>query len=196
MSSTSVIQCKKWMIAQSRPNALGTIILFTIITAAHTALYFHNKVQKNSPPQLMLITHLESIQQQLSTIEHAVKLESRDVNLKPLKEELTLLAARVNQLQTVNPEQLSQTKEALSTQLDTMQSVINHLDKSSTKATYLKPSNLPFHVTSLDSIQQSAVASVSYDFKVIPLEKGDSLAIQRTFLLSLTSSLSLLRKYD
>ena len=36
--------------------------------------------------------------------------------------------------------------------------------------------SLPFAIVSIDSIQQVPVASVTYDYKTIPLEKGDALA--------------------
>ena len=51
-----------------------------------------------------------------------------------------------------------------------------HLEEKKTSLKYLPVQSLPFSVISLDSIQHVSVATIAYDFKHVPLEKGDSLA--------------------
>ena len=160
--------------------SMGAIVMLIIGIGVYLAI--HTSV---NPPvdnySEVLLTHLTTIQKRLSTIEQVVShTDSR--NLEPIKQQLNLLSDRINQLQSINPAQLTQTEKTLHEQLNTIQTVVNHLDKTTTPITYLAANELPFHILSLDSIQHIPVASVDYDFKVIPLEKEDKLASWKLIL--------------
>ena len=160
--------------------SMGAIVMLIIGIGVYLAI--HTSV---NPPvdnySEVLLTHLTTIQKRLSTIEQVVSYtDSR--NLEPIKQQLNLLSDRINQLQSINPAQLTQTEKTLHEQLNTIQTVVNHLDKTTTPITYLAANELPFHILSLDSIQHIPVASVDYDFKVIPLEKEDKLASWKLIL--------------
>ena len=71
---------------------------------------------------------------------------------------------------------LNQTEATLAKRLDAIQEIVRHLDSKQVAIKYLDPKTLPFHVVSIDSIQHIPVASITYDFKTIPVEQGDALA--------------------
>ncbi len=123
-----------------------------------------------------VMRRLSALQTQLSSLEHTINKPLHEVNVNAITKQLSLLTARLEQLRAVDPETLHLTEKTLSGQLNSIQTVVNHLDKTTTPIQYLKPEALPFKVISLDSIQHIPVASVAYDFKVIPLEKGEMLA--------------------
>ncbi|MDI1352443.1 MAG: hypothetical protein PSV35_06685, partial [bacterium] len=75
--------------------------------------------------------------------------------------------SQLNQLITEHSSELTH-------KLDAIHEVINTLDKKQSPIKFLPIKALPFKVLSIDSIQQVNVASVVYDFKTIPLEKGDT----------------------
>lgn len=154
--------------------SMGAMVMLIIGVGVYLAIHTSGKPQEDNH-SAALLTHLTTIQKRLATIEQVVS-HTDSPNLEPIKQQLNLLSNRINQLQTINPEQLTQTEKILHEQLNTIQTVVNHLDKTTTPITYLAANDLPFHILSLDSIQHIPVASVDYDFKVIPLEKEDKLA--------------------
>jgi len=154
--------------------AMGAMVMLLSGIGVYMAAHTSGKPQIDNHSEALL-THLTTIQKRLSTIEQVIS-HSDSPNLEPIKQQLNLLSNRINQLQSINPEQLTQTEKILHEQLNTIQTVVNHLDKTTTSITYLAANELPFHILSLDSIQHIPVASVDYDFKVIPLEKEDKLA--------------------
>ena len=154
--------------------SMSAIIMLIIGVGVYMVIHAIEKTPINNHSEALL-THLTTIQKRLSTIEQVVS-HTDSPNLEPIKQQLDLLSNRINQLQTINPAQLTQTEKILHEQLNTIQTVVNHLDKTTTPITYLAANELPFHILSLDSIQHIPVASVDYDFKVIPLEKEDKLA--------------------
>lgn len=154
--------------------SMGAMVMLIIGIGVYLAIHTSVNSQVDNHSEALL-THLTTIQKRLSTIEQVVN-HNDSPNLEPMKQQLNLLSNRINQLQSINPAQLTQTEKILHEQLNTIQTVVNHLDKTTTPITYLAANELPFHILSLDSIQHIPVASVDYDFKVIPLEKEDKLA--------------------
>lgn len=154
--------------------SMGVIVMLIIGIGVYLTMHASGKPQVDNHSEALL-THLTTIQKRLSTIEQVVS-HTGNLNLEPIKQQLNLLSNRINQLQSINPAQLTQTEKILHEQLNTIQTVVNHLDKTTTPIKYLAVNELPFHILSLDSIQHIPVASVDYDFKVIPLEKEDKLA--------------------
>lgn len=84
-------------------------------------------------------------------------------------------AFRETQAKTLS-DSLIHTQSALGQELTSIKEVVTHLDDKKEQVKYVPIESLPFSVVSIDSIQQVPVASISYDYKTIPLEKGDSLA--------------------
>lgn len=160
--------------------SMGAIVMLIIGIGVYLAIHTSVNPQVDNHSEALL-THLTTIQKRLSTIEQVVS-HTDSPNLEPIKQQLNLLSDRINQLQSINPAQLTQTEKTLHEQLNTIQTVVNHLDKTTTPITYLAANELPFHILSLDSIQHIPVASVDYDFKVIPLEKEDKLASWKLIL--------------
>ena len=154
--------------------SMSAIIMLIIGVGVYMVIHTIEKTPINNHSEALL-THLTTIQKRLSTIEQVVS-HTDSPNLEPIKQQLNLLSNRINQLQTIKPAQLTQTEKILHEQLNTIQTAVNHLDKTRTPITYLAANELPFHILSLDSIQHIPVASVDYDYKVIPLEKEDRLA--------------------
>ena len=175
MKKWSITEIRTWLGTHLKAISMGVVIASIAgLSIYAVAINIHKKIdiENNTAP---LLAHLNTIQNRLSTIEHVVS-HTDAPNLEPIKQQLSLLSERINTLQTINPKQLAQTEQILHEQLNTIQNVVNHLDKTTAPIKYLAPKELPFHVLSLDSIQHIPVASVHYDFKVIPLEKEDSLA--------------------
>ena len=174
MKQISFTYCKKWLGAHLKPVCIGAIIISITILSINNVIHT-SKNPESENNSSTLLTHLNAIQSRLFTIEQVIS-HTEEPNLEPIKQQLNLLSDRINTLQTVNPEQLTQTEHILHEQLNTIQTVVDHLDKTTTPIKYLAANELPFHILSLDSIQHIPVASVDYDFKVIPLEKEDKLA--------------------
>ena len=174
MKQISFAHCKKWLSAHLKMIGSSIFIAAILSLSLYTTLHSPKKPDSEHNSTALLV-HLKSIQNRLSTIEQVVS-HTDAPNLEPIKQQLTLLSEHINTLQTIKPEQLTQTEQLLHEQLNTIQNVVNHLDKTTTPIQYLSAKDLPFHILSLDSIQHIPVASVDYDFKVISLEKEDSLA--------------------
>lgn len=174
MKQISFAHCKKWLSAHLKMIGASILIAATLGLSLYTAIHSSKKTESEHH-STALLAQLKSIQSRLSTIEQVVS-HTDAPNLEPIKQQLTLLSERINTLQTIKPKQLTQTERLLHEQLNTIQNVVNHLDKTTTPIKYLGAKDLPFHILSLDSIQHIPVASVDYEFKVIPLEKEDCLA--------------------
>lgn len=166
---------REWLLFPSRPILSITLLGLTTVTGALLATH---ETTHAKPAEV--ISSLTALQTQLTSLANAINKPSFDVNVDGISQQIAGLSVRLNQLRAVDPEQLNQTinhtETVLSGQLNSIQTTVNHLDEKAMPVKYLKPENLPFNVVSLDSIQQIPVASIAYDFKVIPLEKGDVMA--------------------
>lgn len=122
---------------------------------------------------------LTDIQTQLITIREEVKKPGERVDLSSIKQDFNKLTALIEQIKTKDENQLNQllndNRNELSQKLDAIHQGINTLDKKQNPIKYFPATALPFKILSIDSIQQVNVASVVYDYKTFPLEKGEIL---------------------
>ncbi|STX50938.1 Uncharacterised protein [Legionella busanensis] len=123
---------------------------------------------------------LNDIQSQLSSIHQELRQPHKTIDLTPLSQNFNALTTKIEQLKISGENQLSQlltdNRNEVAQQLKDIHQVVNSLDKKENPVHYLPTSALPFKLLSIDSIQQVSVVSVTYDYKTIPLEKGDTLA--------------------
>ncbi|MGQ3890138.1 hypothetical protein ACQUW5_14050 [Legionella sp. CNM-1927-20] len=129
-------------------------------------------------------SRLNELQNHLTSLETAVQKPFPELDLSVLEQKLKELSREVKDIRQFNPDalsqhlevRLSQTESSLSNQLNTLNQAVNTLQTANQSAKYLPAQALPFVVTSIDSIQATAVATIAYDYKTVPVEKGDSLA--------------------
>ncbi|HGF1596695.1 TPA: hypothetical protein ACF9NF_002949 [Legionella pneumophila] len=127
----------------------------------------------------IIATRLNDIQAQLGNLQQAARKPDEKVDLSAINQDFNKLTLLIEQLKskddnTIN-QLISENRAELSHKLDALYEVINSLDKKQHPVKYLPVTALPFKVISIDSIQQVSVATVTYDFKTIPLEKSDKL---------------------
>ena len=128
----------------------------------------------------LVLSQLNVLQTKMTALQDSARKPLPDIDLSTMTQQLQQLSQQLENVRAQNlnhfNQALNQTEKVLATRLDIIQRLVRDLDKKRTPIKVLAPKNLPFHVLSLDSIQQIPVASVTYDFKTVPLEKGDSLA--------------------
>ncbi|MBA2656846.1 MAG: hypothetical protein H0U70_07640 [Tatlockia sp.] len=132
---------------------------------------------KNNTPQVEayhqdLSQHFAALNKQLIQLQQP----SANIDLEPLKHDVNELRELLHQLHNKSDKQFDEGQLQLQQRLNSMQHVLQLLDEKQHPVKYLPASALPFKVLSIDSIQQTSVVSVNYDFKTIPLEKNDKLA--------------------
>lgn len=128
----------------------------------------------------IIATRLNDIQAQLGNLQQATRKPDERVDLSAINQDFNKLAILIEQLKSKDDNTINQliteNRAELSHKLDALHEVINSLDKKQHPVKYLPVTALPFKVISIDSIQQVSVATVTYDFKTIPLEKSNKLA--------------------
>lgn len=147
------------------------------------ALFFSipHKIHTPSNSDNTNISHrLDDIQGQLIGMQHDLKKPTEKIDFSGINQDVKKLASSIEQLKAKDETQLNQllkdTHSKLATKLDGIYQIMHTLDEKHHPITYLPASALPFQIISIDSIQQVNVASVRYDYKIVPLEKKDSLA--------------------
>lgn len=178
MNFQSLKGYKNYLLFPQKPLLSLGILSFTIVGGAFITLQTSQAIKNNHTPQIM--SRLTTLQSQLTTLQQAVNKPLPEINVDAITQQIALLSDHLNQLHTINPEEFNQTlnhtEANLRSQLNAIQTVVNHLDAKTNPIKYVNHKHLPFKVVSLDSIQQIPVASLAYDFKVVPLEKNDALA--------------------
>lgn len=121
-----------------------------------------------------------SLNERLSTIQNQLSQPVEQLDLSPVTQNLRQLGEFIQKLQNKDDHQLGElfTTEqvAIQKQLEDITDLLRHLDEKNQPVQMLPASQLPFSVLSIDSIQEIAVASVTYHYKTQALEKDDSLA--------------------
>ena len=168
------------------PSRKGMYFVALLITVgASTALALLTSHNELARPQsvaqdTLVVSRLDELQSQLKTVKETVSKPTPEVNLKAITHQIEELSQRVEHVREANNKQLNDsltdTQRALGEELHSIKEVVTHLDDKKSPIKYLSIKSLPFSIISIDSIQQVPVASVSYDYKTIPLEKGDALA--------------------
>lgn len=146
--------------------ALNLIIFITILLKSYTVT--------TPTPDLSPVTT------QLSSISKKLDAPSSSTDLNPVTRELTQLKNLIQQLQLKDSHQLgdlfSTGQGEMKKQLIQVVNLLAKLDEQKHPIKRLPVSTLPFKVISIDSIQDSSVASVAYNYKTQAIEQGDSLA--------------------
>lgn len=128
----------------------------------------------------IITTRLNEIQEQLGNLQQAARKPDEKVDLSTINQDFNKLVTLIEQLKSKDDSTINQliteNRAELSGKLDALHEVINSLDKKQHPIKYLPITALPFQVISIDSIQQVSVATVTYDYKTVPLEKSDNLA--------------------
>jgi hypothetical protein len=128
----------------------------------------------------IISTRLNDIQAQLINLQAEIKKPVEKIDLSSINQDFNKLAGLIEQLKSTDQTKLNQlvleSRSELTQKLDTIHAVVNTLDKKQHVIKYLTVTALPFKVLSIDSVQQVSVVSVTYDFKTVPMERGDTLA--------------------
>lgn len=159
-------QAMKW--------SAGAITLLNIILVIVIILTKNHPGEDTTNTEI-ISTRLYDIQSQLINLQKEVRKPHETIDLSAINQDFDKLAALIEQLKSKDNDFLIQNRTELTNKLDVIHEVITTLDKKQNPIKYLPISALPFKVSSIDSIQQVNVATVTYDFKTIPLEKGDTL---------------------
>ncbi len=134
----------------------------------------------NTTDNDVISSRLNDIQSQLITLQTEIKKPVEKIDLSSINQDFNKLAGLIEQLKSTDEDKLNQlvleSRSELTQKLDTIHEVVSTLDKKKHPIKYLPITTLPFKVLSIDSIQQVSVASVTYDFKTVPMERGETLA--------------------
>ena len=128
----------------------------------------------------LIASEWQTLQTKMDSLQAAVNKPLPKIDLDVLTQQMQELSMHLDDVRSQNShhidQALNQTETALVSRLDTIQILLNQLETKQMPVKYLSTKHLPFRVLSLDSIQQVSVATIAYDFKTVPLEKGDALA--------------------
>jgi len=162
-------------------HSIVSILLLAITAIFGALLIFTDKETEHAHTHAShVMSQLNTLQTNIASLQEAVSKPLPQINLDEMTRQIQQVSQQLEDVRSQNSkyfnQALSKTEAALATRLDAIQQTLHRLDKKHPRITYLKPNDLPFNVIGLDSIQQVAVASIAYNFKTLPLEKGDALA--------------------
>ena len=159
------------------------VLAMGISTALAFATGNENKtkpIEQEQPSDKLVLSRFDEIQVQLKKLADKVNKPLPEINLKAVTGIIEKLSNHLVELREADNKRLADTindtQKALGQELHSIKEVVTHLDSQKSPIKYLPVKILPFSIVSIDSIQQTPVASVAYDYKTIPLEKGDALA--------------------
>lgn len=168
----------KWVAVIGSGLFVGTAgVLFL---PSNQRLDAHEKIIANKP----VIEKLNDLQSEMQKMKASFAKPTQDIDVTSITSQINELSHRLDAIVANSDEKLEQTlsktleatQSGLVSEIQSMKAAVNTLNSKEAPAQYLNPKVLPFKVVSIDSIQQVAVASIEYDYKTIPLEKGDALA--------------------
>jgi len=123
---------------------------------------------------------LSSIESQLSQIESKLSIKKPVIDFSALNHQFQQLKQLIQQIPQQDNSQLgalvTSGQNAINSQLNKVSLVLSQLSEQQQPFKYLTNNELPFKLLSIDSLQQTSVATVSYAYKTQALEKGDFLA--------------------
>ena len=151
---------------------LGTFLIGSILLVKYCSL--------EKKESINISAHLKDIQTQLNRLQEESKKPNEKLDLRGINQDIHKLATLIEELNSKDNHEITQlvteNRKALSQKLDSLQEVLNSLDKKQHAVKYLPVTALPFKIISIDAIQQVSVVTVVYDYKTMPLEKTDKLA--------------------
>lgn len=183
MNNNAIKQLKNLLILPTRKGvffgglvlAIGTSTLLGLATIRNEP-----SSTQDAATDTLVVSRLNELQSQLKTLGETVNKPLPEVNFDAITQQIAQLSSRLDQLREADSKQLTETlnhtQNTLGQELHSIKEVVTHLDDKKSPVKYVPIKSLPFSVVSIDSIQQVPVASVAYDYKTIPLEKGDALA--------------------
>jgi hypothetical protein len=123
---------------------------------------------------------ITELKNQLANIETILSQPKKKLNLSPIHDEFKNLEKLIKKTQYHNNEQLQKliniSKDEIHHYLNNITDLLKEKSTTKNKTQYLSSKSLPFKVISIDSIQNSPVATVFYQYRTTALEKGDKLA--------------------
>src|SRR3989338_10767283 len=168
-------------------HQLTPVVCLGLVAGLVVALFMGNNQSvandNKTAPDPMVMSRLNELQNHLLALEAAAAKPLPEIDLSSLDEKLKSLSLDVSELKQFNPvdlkngieSRLDEAQQTISNQLNHLNNTVSSIKKAG-KPKYLPAKALPFAVVSIDSIQNTPVASIQYDYKTIPMEKGDLLA--------------------
>lgn len=168
---------KKGLFVTTMLAAVAASTMLGLATRNTTSL---SPLQQNQVADTQVLERLNALQSQIQSLGETARKPMPEVNLTAITSQIEHLSKSLNELRESDRKHLTktlgQTEATLGQELHSIKAVVNHLDAQKSPIKYLSVKELPFAIVSIDSIQQVPVASITYDYKTIPMEKGDSLA--------------------
>lgn len=160
---------KKW--GNFIPMSLMCIVTIIILIAL--------KQHKPSIDSSEFSAPIKQLQSQLTQLQHQLT-HTENPDLTAMNTQFMQLKSLIKELKTSNEQEINQflkeNHSTLNNKLESIQTTLNALNQKQHPVQFLTKTALPFELVSIDSIQQMSLVSVIYNYKVIPLEKDDSLA--------------------
>ena len=158
--------------------------IIIVLVAIGIAYHRHNNTSfakqasaHTTPAGDYLQQRLQDISDQLATIRLRLDQTNSDAlsqQVNGIIDQMKDLSSTSNQLIT---DQIQSSTATLQKQLQSIHTVLVKLQKEEEHVKYLKPSDLPFKVVSIDNIQQNNVVTIDYNDTTFPIEAGSYVAI-------------------
>lgn len=135
----------------------------------------------DNPQMAHLVDEVSKMQSQLIHIDQALKAKPNTENdIVKLEAQMHTLTTSVSQLATQMNETLASSIQnsdlKLQEGLSAVSQSLDAMKQTKQPIQYLKPSDLPFEVIAIDSIEGQPIVSANYDYKTTPLDVGFNLA--------------------
>lgn len=183
MNNNAIKQLKNLLILPTRKGVFFGGLVLAVSTSSLLGLATTRNepsLTQDAVTDTLVVSRLNELQSQLKSLGETVNKPLPEVNFDAITQQIAQLSSRLDKLREADSKQLTETlsytQNTLGQELHSIKEVVTHLDDKKSPVKYVPIKSLPFSVVSIDSIQQVPVASIAYDYKTIPLEKGDALA--------------------
>ena len=170
--------------------AIGAFFVVVILIGAGVLLFTPSShpmamVSQDNAQINLLIKSVSDIQGELLGIAHSQKthpdnhqqdISKVEAQLNALTTSVSALSLQMQQTLSASSASIQESDAAIGAKLGAVSQSLEAIKQSHQPIQYLKPSDLPFEVISIDSIEGSSVVSVSYDYKTSALDVGFNLA--------------------
>lgn len=173
----------------SRKKIILLVIFAGVLGLMFLALHhpLHTKPSEKERFEAMMVAQIKQSSEELMGLQASMDalIQMMDnqqtvVDMDTIKQNLLELSTQITDMRDANAESLSQVIKEENTvvnqKLDALQTDVTALKDSRESIKYLDEKALPFHVESIDAIQQQVVVTVRYDNKSQPLDTSFSLA--------------------